>query len=716
MDDPTLDPSKSTPSADPRGPAEAAPPIAAPAAAAPAEDAAATEATAPPEAAPEPDPHAAEPEVPPVAVADAGGLQGATALLWSAAIVAASQAGAMVTRRPAGASARTWATVEVYVAGHVIAMALAAAAGVLAWRQIAPRSRLAGYLVIAGIALPFGQITLRDDLAGAAQKLEDSTRLLVAVGQPLLVAIVALSLPFALALGRASARPWARWAAVLAAAAIGAAGAVLQPQGYEGLHLLTTLIACALGAAAIAGARPPDRALRWPRWVGRGAVAIAAALAIGSVAVWPPNAVVVLLGAEPAAVLVPHLARVHLRLAATRVVPPAQKEWFSDRSALPPRPPTQPDRPPADLVLLIGIDSVRAALLADEAQRERLPELFRLRDEGVWFTEARSAGASTAPALASLFSSLYYSQLHWTTHPKRSTEVFPHLDPSPRFPELLGAAGVRTVSIDTTGWLTNEFGIVRGFKIEEGARKGRGYPAADVVLGALNRRLGRAPSRTFGFAHLLDPHSPYQSAGRFATPYEGYLAEIALVDKAIGRFRAKLETEGTWARTTLLVFSDHGEAFGEHGTTWHGSTVYDELLRVPLLIVSPDLTPRLVAAPVSLVDLGPTILDLMGVATPGRMMGQSLVGLARGEGAPPTRPIVAEARLKRAMVLSNGLKIVQDSRKLGVELYDLARDAKEEHNVFDDVPDGRKSLGVLGAFFDEHTLRRPGYEVPYRKW
>ena len=76
----------------------------------------------------------------------------------------------------------------------------------------------------------------------------------------------------------------------------------------------------------------------------------------------------------------------------------------------------------------------------------------------------------------------------------------------------------------------------------------------------------------------------------------------------------------------------------------------------------------------------------------------------------------SEARLKRAMVLPSGLKIIQDSRKLGVELYDLVKDPREEHNIFDDVPDGMKSLGVLGAFFDAHTLRRPGYEVPYRKW
>jgi arylsulfatase A-like enzyme len=162
------------------------------------------------------------------------------------------------------------------------------------------------------------------------------------------------------------------------------------------------------------------------------------------------------------------------------------------------------------------------------------------------------------------------------------------------------------------------------------------------------------------------------------------------------------------------VMSDHGEAFGEHGMTWHGTTLYDELLRVPLMIWTHAGPPRTVADPVSLMDLGPTILDLMGVATPARFMGQSLVPYLRGERPNLTRPILAEARLQRALVTPDGMKVIYDTRSQTVEIFDLNRDPKEEKNLFGIA--GDDPLGELRTFFQVHTLRRPGYEVPYRKW
>src|SRR5690606_37613960 len=103
-------------------------------------------------------------------------------------------------------------------------------------------------------------------------------------------------------------------------------------------------------------------------------------------------------------------------------------------------------------------------------------------------------------------------------------------------------------------------------------------------------------------------------------------------------------------RTVMVVFSDHGEAFGEHGLQEHSRSLYEIMVRVPLIIHVPGVAPRAVDASVSLIDLGPTVLDLAGVATPGRMMGESLVPFLRGEAPVLTRPIVLEGRLKRALV------------------------------------------------------------------
>ena len=193
------------------------------------------------------------------------------------------------------------------------------------------------------------------------------------------------------------------------------------------------------------------------------------------------------------------------------------------------------------------------------------------------------------------------------------------------------------------------------------------------------------------------------------------LAEIGVVDQQIQRLKKDLADMGLAPRTTLIVTADHGEAFGEHGTQFHATTLYDELLRVPLIISSPGVRPRQVSEPVSLVDLGPTVLDLMGVPTPGHFMGQSLVPFLRGESPVLTRPIVAEGRLKRAMVFPDGKKAIVDDRHGTIEVYDLRSDPKEERNLFDENRDAEAHEAVLRAFLEGHTIKRSGYRVPYRR-
>jgi arylsulfatase A-like enzyme len=161
--------------------------------------------------------------------------------------------------------------------------------------------------------------------------------------------------------------------------------------------------------------------------------------------------------------------------------------------------------------------------------------------------------------------------------------------------------------------------------------------------------------------------------------------------------------------------ADHGEAFGEHGRLRHATTLYDELLRVPLLVHVPGVTPQRVTAPVSLMDLGPTVLDLMGQSTPGHFLGQSLVPYLRGLEPVLSRPIVAEGRGKQALLLPDGRKVIVDNRSYTLELYDLGADPGEEHNLADDGAQIAEPLGLLRAFFEAHHSRRPGYAPHFRR-
>jgi arylsulfatase A-like enzyme len=114
------------------------------------------------------------------------------------------------------------------------------------------------------------------------------------------------------------------------------------------------------------------------------------------------------------------------------------------------------------------------------------------------------------------------------------------------------------------------------------------------------------------------------------------------------------------------------------------------------------------------VDLGPTLLDLFGVETPATWNGESLVPLLRGQGGPLTRPLLAEGRLRRALLQPDGLKVIDDPMRKVVEAYDLTTDPRETRNLFDVEPERvDEALAELRGFFAVHTHRERGYEPPY---
>lgn len=115
-------------------------------------------------------------------------------------------------------------------------------------------------------------------------------------------------------------------------------------------------------------------------------------------------------------------------------------------------------------------------------------------------------------------------------------------------------------------------------------------------------------------------------------------------DHALARLFAKLEEDG-WGRNLVFVLtSDHGEEFFEHGATSHGSSLYEEMLRVPLLIHAPGMFPegRRVRTPVQTIDIYPTLLEVLGIEEPPGLRGTSLVPLIRGTAEPEPRPVFAE--------------------------------------------------------------------------
>ena len=161
---------------------------------------------------------------------------------------------------------------------------------------------------------------------------------------------------------------------------------------------------------------------------------------------------------------------------------------------------------------------------------------------------------------------------------------------------------------------------------------------------------------------------------------------VAFVDEQVGIFIRSLEQRGLLDRTVIVIVGDHGESLGDHGEATHGLFVYESVLHVPLIVRAPaaGLTGRRVSGLVRSVDVMPTILQLLGVRSATAMDGESLLPLDRR----PARVAYAENLYPQARfgwsairaLRTKRFKLIETARP---ELYDLATDPGEQHNLFE---------------------------------
>jgi arylsulfatase A-like enzyme len=370
-------------------------------------------------------------------------------------------------------------------------------------------------------------------------------------------------------------------------------------------------------------------------------------------------------------------------------------------------------------VVWFVVDTLRADHLGLYGYaRDTSPFLDRFaKERGVVFDAARATAPWTKPSVASLLTGLDPRHHQVTLHHHRLHSSLDSL------PEVLAARGFQTAAVQSNILLASPFGYGQGFDTyDEDALAAHDTSTGEQVHAEAVRwlREERDPSRPFFlYVHHYEPHFDYLRAGdAFAdAPYEGplkggeamdeliaatplltdadveflrarYDAEIRYQDELFERFVAELDALGL-ARDTLLVFTaDHGEEFREHGRLSHQHTLFDELLRVPLVLALPgDPHPgRRVRTPVSLVDVGRTTLDLLGIddrSFPGRSLRPLFAGepargpeptvLAQTETLPAgaTEPLALEA------VVSGGWKLVRDPRAGTRALYGLSADPGE---------------------------------------
>jgi tetratricopeptide (TPR) repeat protein len=203
--------------------------------------------------------------------------------------------------------------------------------------------------------------------------------------------------------------------------------------------------------------------------------------------------------------------------------------------------------------------------------------------------------------------------------------------------------------------------------------------------------------------HLYDPHFPYHppephSHEYAAQPYDG---EIAFADEQVGRLLRFLKEKGLYQNTVIVLCGDHGESLGEHGEKTHGFFIYNATMHVPLIIRLPEnrlpenAAARTVADPASLVDLMPTVLGAVGLEIPSQVQGRSLLAELRGDRtgrdrsdqADRDRVLYGETFMPRIHFNWSELRGSENTKYHFIdaprpELYDLAKDPGEVHNLF----------------------------------
>jgi arylsulfatase A-like enzyme len=351
-------------------------------------------------------------------------------------------------------------------------------------------------------------------------------------------------------------------------------------------------------------------------------------------------------------------------------------------------------------VLIVTIDAVRADRLGISKYRRSItPTIDQLVADGVYFQRAYAQAPNTPRSFPSFVTSLLPSQVKWQ---KTFANFSPLAPGNPSWFEEAATAGLRTVGIFSHFYFTPERGLGRGFAEWDNAgalslHDSNTDIAAPRIVPRVIRRLeeaARQKERFLLWTYLFEPHSRYMTHPEFPVKSTGlagleekYDYEIAFADLWLGRLLEALDRTGLASRTLVVVFADHGEGFGEHRHYFHGQSVYEEMIHVPVVFRGPGLRPRTVAEPVALMDLGPTILDLIGVAPRAAFSGRSLAPALRGADLPP-RPVVAELlpapswdHSARALIDGNW-KIVNRASDNLWELYDLARDPREKRNLF----------------------------------
>jgi arylsulfatase A-like enzyme len=368
-------------------------------------------------------------------------------------------------------------------------------------------------------------------------------------------------------------------------------------------------------------------------------------------------------------------------------------------------------------VVLIGIDTLRADHLSCSGyERNTTPNIDVVASEASVFKRAFATTSWTLPSFHSIMTSLYQASHGVITHKHRLDRSHVTLA------EILKNQGYRTAGFVSGPFLKAIYGFDQGFDVYEEsvssasvieANEDITSPAlTDLVLPWLQENAG---NRFFLFIHYWDPHADYIPPAPydkiFDPYYEGtmdgtnikwtdkvstltskrdvehivalYDGEITWTDDHVGQVMNTLRESGLDENTVVVIVSDHGEEFLDHGGKVHGMTIYNEVIHVPLIFRIPGVSEaRKFESVVSTVDVMPTILDILDIGLPRSIDGESLMAIINGErDKKRTNEVYSELLHNLTTVVRGRWKLIYDSEVDRFELYDIETDFSESDDL-----------------------------------
>lgn len=412
------------------------------------------------------------------------------------------------------------------------------------------------------------------------------------------------------------------------------------------------------------------------------------------------------------------------------------------------------ERPPH--LILISLDTLnRSALRAYDERAVRLPAIDAFCDESVRFERAYSSASWTLPAHGSLFTGLYPDR-HGATDRRVTLSAG-----AETLAEGLARRGYQTAGFTGGGYLDPEYGMARGFEHYESFDRDKSGPSetgAQLVERVRSfLKEGRNSSRPlFLFLHSYAVHSYYDVRPEIADSFPGvdflprknyidcaigrgpcppgawrqmrrlYRAELRDFDRAFADLQSELIAAGIWDEAVVVFMTDHGEGFEpERGRKHHGGRLHGDQLHIPLLVRLPHSGPGVIEAPVSIVDVLPTLLDFAGGGSAAGIDGRSFAPLLGRAGKYESRPVfamehyfewregrrflpgrISELPVASAVIDEDGWYIRK--RTGPEELYDTESDPGQHRDVLGQGT----GLEALRALVSER--RRPRTQTPLR--